>query len=247
MKFSFSTTSTDVEFIEIIGSPNTDYSAYTFVEIESDTNDTNPGGPGVIDGPVYTIGTTDANGLYLNSLPANALENSGVTFLLVKDFTGSSGQDLDTDNDGVLDVTPWSEMVDSVAIDDAETTPIDDFAYAGPELVALYDGLPYAPGGASRIPDGFDTDAATDWVRNDFDLAGIQGYDGTPIYGEAYNTPGAFNQIVEVVTFNVTVPDFTPGTVYIVGNNPLIGDWNPSAVAMTQVDATHWTISIIFI
>ena len=34
----------------------------------------------------------------------------------------------------------------------------------------------FAPGGASRIPDGTDTDAAADWVRNDFDLAGITDY-----------------------------------------------------------------------
>jgi len=33
-------------------------------------------------------------------------------------------------------------------------------------------------------------------LRNDFDLAGISGFAGTPIYGEAYNTPGEFNEIV---------------------------------------------------
>jgi len=109
-EFSFMTATsfddiTDIEYIEIIGSPNTDYSAYTFIEIESDAADSNPG---IIDGPVYTMGTTDANGLYLASLPANALENQSVTFLLVKDFTGSSSQDLDTNNDGVLDVMPWT-------------------------------------------------------------------------------------------------------------------------------------------
>ena len=54
---------------------------------------------------------------------------------------------------------------------------------------------PFAPGGASRFPDGFDTEAATDWVRNDFDLAGILGFAGTIVLGEAYNTPGAADQI----------------------------------------------------
>ena len=44
-------------------------------------------------------------------------ENSdNVTHLLVRDFTGATGDDLDTDDDGILDVEPWSEVVDSVAL-----------------------------------------------------------------------------------------------------------------------------------
>jgi predicted extracellular nuclease len=33
-------------------------------------------------------------------------------------------------------------------------------------------------------------------VRNDFDGEGLPGFTGTPVYGEAYNTPGAENEIV---------------------------------------------------
>ena len=189
------------------------------------------------------MGTTDANGLYLATLPANALENSSVTFLLVKDFTGASSQDLDTDNDGVLDVMPWTEIADSIAIDDDGDAA--DFAYGGaPQLYEYYDGLAYDPGGASRIPDGFDTDSVTDWVRNDYDLAGIPDIPGSPAPGEAFNTPGAFNMIVPGVIFNVTVPDYTPGTVYVIGSEDALGAWAGTGVAMTQVDATHWTKSI---
>jgi len=44
-------------------------------------------------------------------------ENSdNVTHLLVRDFIGADGDDLDTDDDGVLDVTPWSAIVDCVAL-----------------------------------------------------------------------------------------------------------------------------------
>ena len=68
-----------------------------------------------------------------------------------------------------------------------------DIAY-GTTLGVAYDGLSYAPGGASRVPDGTDTDAAADWVRNDFDLAGISGQTGTIAAGEAYNTPGTANE-----------------------------------------------------
>jgi len=43
------------------------------------------------------------------------------------------------------------------------------------------------------------------------------------------------------VTFEVTVPEWTPGVVYLVGSHPAVGDWNPSAVAMTKVSDTLWT------
>ncbi|MGQ0720697.1 MAG: hypothetical protein ACT4PE_03875 [Candidatus Eiseniibacteriota bacterium] len=44
-------------------------------------------------------------------------ENSdNVTHMLVFGFTGANGQDLDTNDDGTLDVTPWSQLVDSVAL-----------------------------------------------------------------------------------------------------------------------------------
>ncbi|MBL1130020.1 MAG: ExeM/NucH family extracellular endonuclease [Chloroflexi bacterium] len=187
-EFSASTAGTDVEYVEIFGDPNADYSAYTILEIEGDSG----AAAGTVD-EVISLGTTDANGLYLVSLPANALENGTISLLLVKNFTGALNADLDTDNDGVFDMTPWDAIVDSVAVHDGGA---GDVTYGVPVLGVAYDGLPFAPGGASRIPGGFDTDSASDWVRNDFDLAGIPGFDGTPVVGEAYNTPGALNQVV---------------------------------------------------
>ena len=38
------------------------------------------------------------------------------TFALVSGFTGDSGDDLDSDNDGALDVFPWSGVVDAIGI-----------------------------------------------------------------------------------------------------------------------------------
>ena len=46
------------------------------------------------------------------------------------------------------------------------------------------------------------------------------------------------------VTFEVTVPEWTPGTVYIVGGHPAVGDWNPGSVAMTKVSDTLWTYTV---
>jgi predicted extracellular nuclease len=177
-----------VEFVEFYGDPDTDYSAYTLLEIEGDFSDT---ATGTVD-EVISLGTTDANGLYLADLPANAFENGTITLLLVKDFSGAAGLDLDTNEDGTFDVTPWLAIVDAVAVNDGGGT---DLTYGTPVLTAYYDDLAYAPGGASRIPDGYDTDLATDWVRNDYDLAGIPGFDGSITLGEAYNTPGASNMV----------------------------------------------------
>jgi len=222
-EFSASTTGTDVEYVEIFGTPNTDYSAYNALEIEGDGADA-----GKVD-EVLSLGTTDANGFYLANLPANALENGTLSLLLVKNFTGALNNDLDTNNDGIFDVTPWDALVDSVAVNDGGA---GDVTYGVPTLGVAYDGLPYAPGGASRIPDGFDTDAATDWVRNDFDLAGIPGYAGTPIVGEAYNTPGATNEIY-VPPPEACGDPFTP--IYNVQGNGLASPLVSTEVAIQGV------------
>ncbi|GAA2123160.1 ExeM/NucH family extracellular endonuclease [Nocardioides bigeumensis] len=189
-EFSASTTGTDVEYVEVHDAPSTDLSAYKVLEIEGDTGGT---ATGVVD-EVISLGATDADGLYLASLPANALENGTLTLLLVKGFTGAPTNDLDTDDDGTLDSTPWTALVDAVAVNDGGA---GDRTYGTPSLGVAYDGLAFAPGGASRIPDGTDTDAAADWMRNDYDLAGIPGFTGTPTEGEALNTPGDPNAAYE--------------------------------------------------
>ena len=44
-------------------------------------------------------------------------ENSdNVTHLLVRDFTARNGDDLDIDDDGLLDITPWTDILDSIAL-----------------------------------------------------------------------------------------------------------------------------------
>ncbi len=188
-EFSASTTGADVEYVEILGLANTDYSAYTVLEIEGDFSGSVTG---VIE-EVITLASSDVNGFYLANLAANSLENGTITLLLVKNFTGALGNDLDTNDDGTLDSTPWESIVDAVSVNDGG---VSDLTYAAPVLGPNYDGVSsFAPGGASRIPDGQDTNSASDWVRNDFDLAGIPGFTGTPVVGEAYNTPGASNEV----------------------------------------------------
>ena len=185
-EFSASTTGTDTEYVELFAEPGSDLSGLSILAIEGDAN----GPPGIVDQVIVPGGFTDDDGLLLVELNANVLENGSQTLLLVEGFTGSEGQDLDTDDDGVLDATPWSALLDGVAVLDGGS---GDRTYAV-TLEGNYDGVSdFPPGGASRIPDGTDTDSTDDWVRNDFDLAGIAGFAGSPEPGEAFNTPGAPN------------------------------------------------------
>jgi hypothetical protein len=186
-EFSCSTTGIDNEYVEIFGLPETNYTHLTILEIEGDAT-----GAGVVD-EVVQVGSTNSQGLWYTNLAANSLENGTLTLLLVEGFNGSLGQDLDTNNDGIMDIIPWTTLLDSVAVYDDGA---GDKTYSGVVLYEYYDGLAYAPGGASRIPDGYDTDQTTDWIRNDFDLFGIPGYTGSPAQGEAVNTPGSPNQVV---------------------------------------------------
>lgn len=184
-EFSASTAGTDVEYVELLAAPGTDLSGYRVLEIEGDA-------PvfGVVD-EVISFGAVDADGRALASLPANALENGTVSLLLVTGNTFPAlGTDLDADDDGVVDESAGLTIADSVAVNDGGAS---DRTYGPVTLGVSYDGQAFAPGGASRIPDGVDTDTTGDWVRNDFDLAGIPGQTGTLADGEALNTPGAEN------------------------------------------------------
>ncbi|MBN1917728.1 MAG: hypothetical protein JW889_07460 [Verrucomicrobia bacterium] len=175
----------DYEFIEVFGEPGADLSAFWIIGIEGDS-----GGPGVVDN-VFNVGTTDASGFWTTGfVPANTLENGTLSLLLVVDFLGNVGEDLDANDDGVLDSTPWGFIADAVAVFDGG---ISDWVYTPVLLAPDFDGGSFAVGGASRIPNGLDTDTVGDWMRNDFDGAGLPGLIGTPVVGEALNTPGTCN------------------------------------------------------
>jgi hypothetical protein len=189
------------EFAEVFGDPNTDYSAYTILEIEGDGTSST----GTIDG-VVPVGTTDANGYWWSGYLDNEFENGTISLLLVLGFTGVGGEDIDTDDDGVIDTVFWTAIVDDIGVNDGGD---GDLNYSSVVLGVSYDGLPFAPGGASRIPNGIDTDTVDDWTRNDFDGAGIPDLDpGTPDPGEAFNTPNAPNEAVPILAAEPIVNEF---------------------------------------
>lgn len=154
------------EYVELAGAPGTDLTGLTFFTIGDGA-----GGTGTIDdcgGSTPPIDLTGqiipADGTFLiainSPLPTlgatpdlqvpMCLENSdNVTHMLVSGFTGAGGDDLDTDDDGVLDVTPWTAIVDQVALFESPTS--GEFTY-GPVVVGP-DGN-FVPAQAYRFPDG---------------------------------------------------------------------------------------------
>ena len=184
-----STTGVDTEFLELLGDPSVDLSAYSILEIE-------PGGE--IDTVIDLTGSTGENGYYLLASPAaedelfvvadqqiadNTFTNGSRTYLLVKDFTGTSGDDIDTDDNGFIDKTLWSDITDSVAPIDNDSPLIYSSNVVGP------DGSFLAPGGY-RDPEG-----RGDFVMHDFfDTASY-----TPMSGNE-QVPLVINEIVVSTT-----------------------------------------------
>ena len=64
-------------------------------------------------------------------------ENGTITLLLVTGFTGALGTDLDTNNDGVFDSTPWTNILDSIGVTDAT---VGDLNYSSVVLTPSFDG-----------------------------------------------------------------------------------------------------------
>ncbi|MBK9968601.1 MAG: hypothetical protein IPP07_28550 [Holophagales bacterium] len=122
----------------------------------------------------------------------STLESPTFTLLLVSDFTGAVGDDLDAGNDGVLDAAPWTAIADAVAFSDGAAGAR---TYEAPVLGPNFDGTATSPGGASRFPYYRDTDLDGDWKRNDFDGSGLPGMTGTLAAGEARNTPESVTRV----------------------------------------------------
>lgn len=203
-EFVFNHTGSDTyEYVEVYGTPFADYSNLWIVEIEGDSGQT-----GLVDDGTFQLGMADASGFWWTGFQANVWENGTVTLLLVTDFTGTVTDDLDTDDDGVFDTTPWGSILDSVAVSDGDA---GDLTYSPVTLNADFDGSTFTVGGASRIPNGVDTDSTTDWVRNDFEGEGLPGLSGTVDSTEALNTPNMEN---------VAVPE--PGTVALVAGGLIL-------------------------
>ena len=64
------------------------------------------------------LGLTNSDGYYADNSIGDVFQDGTITLMVVEGFTGSVGDDLDTNDDGTLDVTPWTTLHDDVAVTD---------------------------------------------------------------------------------------------------------------------------------
>ncbi len=172
------------EYFEIAGTPGDSLDDLTYLVIGDGS-----GGSGVIEAVIGLAGLSiPSDGFFLAAestfslAPAQVdlttsinFENSdNVTHMLVSEFAGSNGDDLDTDDDGVLDVTPWADVIDAISL--IETVDTGDKYYAD----ALGPDGSYVPAHAYRLSNGADFSA---WRIGEFD----------PASADAVDTPGVSN------------------------------------------------------
>lgn len=113
------------EYVELAGAAGTNLNGLSVIAI----GDGDAGSPnGVVESVIALSGSIGASGFFLVaeatfSFAATPdlyadfeLESSdNTTFLLVSGFTGGVGTDLDTNDDGTLDLNPWTSVLSSVA------------------------------------------------------------------------------------------------------------------------------------
>ena len=174
----------DDEYVELAGTAGGTVDGLTYLVIGDGS-----GGSGVVESITALSGVLDANGFFViaestftlgiaNQTGSLNFENSdNVTHLLVSGFAGSNGQDLDTNDDGVLDIEPWSGIVDCIAL--VESPGSGDLTYCADSVGP--DGT-FVPAHSFDCPGGFQIGA--------FDTA-----DGT-------DTPGAANACVAPLVIN---------------------------------------------
>jgi MYXO-CTERM domain-containing protein len=201
------------EYVEICGPAGSTISNLWLIEIEGDGT-----GAGVIDSVRNLSGLSfGSSGLlmlgegYETSVPwgvvagtnyynlnrgtPSTLENGSITFLLVSDFTGAVSNDLDTDNNGTFESTPWSSIVDGIGWAENDTG-VNLFYGAG---LGPFVGS-FTPDAASRYPTDTSANSAAAWWTGDID--GTAGplavdYDQTRTAGGVFPgarlTPGSKN------------------------------------------------------
>ena len=185
------------EFVEFVGPPGFSLAGLSLVVIEGDAEDN----PGIVD-RVWSFNSAHVipeNGFFVagdsglapdfTTGSFNTMENGTQTVLLVRNATVSIGSDVDLDNDGAPEVTAIGIIEDSIALADGGLGSGDHAYYGAP--VFGPDGSEVPPG-AARVPDGVDTDTATDWEQLSRLLGGSDGYQ--PSTPGLANVPGDFDR-----------------------------------------------------
>jgi hypothetical protein len=152
------------------------------------------------------------------------------------DLTVTPSDDMTPPDAPVLSIADWSASSISLSWTEA----IDDVAVYAYDLYRSTDGITFSKIDRVLAPEltYTDTTVVTDQLYYYYVIALDTSFNPS----EPSNT---VSQIAEAklvaVTFEVSVPEWTPGVVYLVGGHPAVGDWNPGTVAMTKVSDILWT------
>ncbi len=189
----------DSEFVEIVGQPGDVLCGLSIVVIEGETLskglvkrivplDNCGGDTCMLDSNGYFVaggvnGSIDAD-LVIGS-GTNIFENGTETLILVRDTQLSilaPNNDVDSDNDGIADIDAevLGTLIDAMGFIDDDYPGSDKIYFSAPFIGP--DGTT-VPAGATRCPNGVDTDTVEDWVLLSRDMAGADG--GVPV------TPGS--------------------------------------------------------
>lgn len=108
--------------IELKGTPGASFSGVILtLESDSDSN------IGTVDRLSSVSGTFGSNGVLVVTIPD--LENPSFTIVLAETFTGSKGDDLDVDNDGVLEnISSLVNVYDAINIPDDQEDESNTYA-----------------------------------------------------------------------------------------------------------------------
>lgn len=141
----------------------------------------------------FTLGTPDLS--LAGDNPLNFENSDNVTFVLVRGFSGALNDDLDTNDDGILDITPWTSVLDAVGLIEESMPPSGEWAYSELGPLVGPDGT-FLPGHVYREPDG------GTWQIGQFD----------PLGGD--DTPGAANPTV--------IPEPSTQALFVLGVGALL-------------------------
>ncbi len=143
------------------------------------------------------------------------IENGSNTFVLVSGFSGAQGNDLDANDDGVLDMKPWTSVVGGIAF--RENDGSGNFDYAQElGLVSFAPNAGFNPDTIQLLGDGswFSSDVlgTNPGGPYEFDATRNQDLSGALLDVSAWSvktiTPGSLN---------ATVPEPTGLTLLISG------------------------------
>lgn len=158
-------------------------------------------------------------------------ENDNSTYLLVSGFTGLSGDNLDTDNDGFFDITPWDSVLDAISIQSKDEPGLEYATQVGGQAFPKFTAEDFSPDIVLR--------SASNGVWIGADIVGDS--QGGPFILAPTELANVSGDVLTFDDFVEDIPGWSPGNAnpsLIGGASELLGDFNDDQI----VDAADYTV-----